>query len=67
MPGSFDSIRSMSKKNEARPLSDEERKQGIVRLLAEAYLNRLKRLGRLKSEAKPENLLGPDPRPEFLR
>ncbi|MEK7233603.1 MAG: hypothetical protein AAB268_07295 [Elusimicrobiota bacterium] len=57
----------MPKKNESWPLGDEERKQGIVRLLAEAYLNRLKRLGRLKGKARPAHPVGPDSRPEFLR
>lgn len=60
-----------SKQNEwlkARQYSDEERRLGIARLLAEAYCSRLRKQGKLREFQRLEqNPLPLDTRPDFLR
>lgn len=41
-----------------RPLTDEERHAGVVRLLVEAWILRARRLGRLPQDQTQEPLLG---------
>lgn len=51
-----------------RELSEKERREGIVRLLAEAYALRLRRLGRLKPiPSKEDDILGSYNHYGFLR
>jgi hypothetical protein len=56
----------MAKIKKPGPYTDEERRDGIARLLAEAYVSYLKKKGRIKTDVAKENPL-PSSRPDFLR